>query len=228
MGKGAAVTSFRSLALLILIASGLASCGSDETRLPGFTAFRKAIVQKLAGPSGPQRAPQLTRAGIEAEGRPLLFARLESRDAEAVLILLESNTQAETWATPDGITLSLRDGVVIATRGLGVDLMGATAPDARPMTVAAGVQVRNFSWLNGADEITTEPFACRITALGPVTLEIVARDYQTQHLREACLSDQTRQAFQNDYWFETRGKIRQSRQWLGPKAGYLSLRHLSP
>lgn len=227
MGKGIAVNLGRSLALL-LVAIGLTGCGSDETRVPGFTAFRKAIVQKLAGPVGPQRVPPLTRAALEAEGRPLLYAKLENRDAEAILVPLETNARAVTWATPDGITLSLQDGVVIATRGLGVDLMGATAPSAQVLAAAPEPLVRTYSWLDGADLISSEQVTCRYDSLGSQTLQIVERAYQTRHLRETCQSDKSSLAFQNDYWFELSGKIRQSRQWLGPKAGYLSLRHLIP
>ena len=68
-------------------------------------------------------------------------------------------------------------------------------------------------------------FDCQVSLIGRESVTIVERNYSATHLRETCTGD--RAQFANDYWFQSGGKLRQSRQWIGKNAGYLTIQRLS-
>ena len=83
----------------------------------GLTACSKQVAQD------PRQI--LTRARIDAPGTPLLLADVEGIETVATLAIVARNKTVETWQTGDRVSLSLDQGLVTATRGLGEDLMSA-------------------------------------------------------------------------------------------------------
>ena len=228
MGKG--VPMKRSALLAVVLA--LTACGSDNKATDEFSVFRKLAEGGLSvlKPKPPGDATiGLDRARIDSIGLPLLKVDVEKRGAVAVLGLLTQSNGTQTWVTADGITLTLRDGMIIASRGLGDDLMSAAVPASATIARGTGSVERRHYYLFGGEIETLAPFTCALASKGRETLVVYSLSYAVTHVTEACAgtSDGAAVSFTNEYWIEGSGKIRQSRQWLGAGVGFLDLTEIN-
>ena len=219
MGKGVPVKVWLALGVLLM----MAGCGNDPVRVDSAALIKGALQKAVVGKSAAPAAPPLNRAAIDQQGLPLTRAALPKSGAVAVLALIGANNGAQTWGTADGITLVLRNGVALATRGLGTDLMSASAPYAATLASGASHDRRHYYLFGGEKEIENT-FACTMSSLGREAISIVGLGYAVQHRQEHCTGPSG--TFTNDFWFDTLGKIRQSRQWISPPVGYMELQDL--
>lgn len=224
----------KRLVLSGAVALLLAACssGTEEAPLQAqvFANTRDLIRQRVA-PSD-TGLPPVTRAQLDALSAPALEVTAEKR---AVAAYLQVNGERDegaagqitVWRTGDNATLTLRNGVLVGTRGLGGDILSAQVQvaGARPGPARGGAHVL---LLRGGDAAARRmPLVCDLADLGPETIEIVQRRYPTRHLQQHCSGPGG--TVSNDYWIEERaGVVRQSRQWAGPELGYLRIRQLAP
>lgn len=223
------------LAAAALLALAGCSRGPDAppTQLQVLAAARVSagnLIGKLRGTEAPARPP-LTRAALDTVTVPVLEVTVERHDDWAFLFRTLERSDAspgriEQWSTEDSnVTLTLRGGVLIATRGLGGDLLSSAVQvsDARPGPAGGGEHrqlIRNLDYRE-----TALALSCELVDLGPETIEIVERRHATRHLQQRCEGGGGRVV--NDYWTDPRaGILWQSRQWAGPQLGYLRLRRL--
>jgi len=225
------------LALLALLA--LAACSRGDTATPLELQVVKAGQAAIAANRAAKNpTPVLTRAVLDTIDDALLEVTLERRDQRAYLYVSAQRRDGDPgsiviWRTGDDITLAMRNDVLIATRGLGGDILSATVQVAgdRPGPARGGEKSFDIRALdNKALRLT---LACTLSDLGPATIEIIARTYATRHIRETCeggaVGDGTGAPGQvvNDYWVDARaGLVWQSRQWAGPQTGYLRIRRV--
>lgn len=199
---------------IALSLTGCAQVGTDPgarlTRLmTGVTGGRDAAAGGTAS-AGPPPGGAAT-----AEAR--LYAELPSRGATATLVVEAVNGTVTTWRTADNVTLSFDDGVLVATRGLGFDLMGAGAEK----TLAAlaggdpGPYRRQYRYLDGQNHAAYVTAGCTVQDRGA---ETVGGRRLWRH-DEICESFHT--AFTNTYWSDGGGWVLRSRQWIGPQIGYI-------
>ena len=172
-----------------------------------------------AGDSATGENVALTRDLIEAQETDLLRVSIISREATALLVPAGKNGNKITWVSTDGLSLTFEEGVLIATRGFGDDLMGADLKGAISSLRGGGNHLRTLDFLNGLDQIERRTFQCTTTATGSETLTIVERNYQTTVLEETCVDGDF--SFKNTYWRDRDGVIWQSRQWISVQTGYL-------
>lgn len=165
-----------------------------------------ALIAALAGclPGQGRQAPSL---GV-TPGEPLLEITLPAQGARATLKRVGVNSDVETWQSGDGVSVSLRRGVVVATRGLGFDLMGA---DAGPTLAAlsggpAGPYRHQMRYLTGDNHSTYLSASCTLTRV------------DGRH-EEACVTHRGR--FTNLYFLNSAGQILRSRQWIATEIGYM-------
>lgn len=169
----------------------------------------------------------ITRAQFKGVPGPLLFAHLENTNAYASLNLWADNDGVHTFVTADGVSLSLKDGIVLATRGLGADLISADISASDQAVKARGAKdyQRIMRWLDVQDRTLTAEFTCEMISVGAESITILGSDISTYHLQEKCRSDQME--FSNDYWVgRSKPVIWESRQWLGDVAGYIEIQLL--
>lgn len=218
------------LALLAAAALGLSACGSDTDETLSARSFQ-AVVQsavrsgRRSGPAAPPEAQLgLTRAILQSNQINASLVTIERAGASALMAPIAANRGIQTWASQDAKTLSFRDGILVATRGLGDDLMTASVPS--PAQIAAG-----GSWnrvhvtLDGEDRPQRHRYSCTAATVGPARIEIVERSYATRLVRETCRGADG--GFENEYWFQTGSDLRQSRQWIGRSLGHVAIRRLS-
>jgi len=124
-----------------------------------------------------------------------------------VLIERQRNRDVVTYFTPDGISMSYKSGVLVGTRGLGFDLMGADVGDVlQSLRSGRDGAVRLHRYLDGEDQIVLRSLVCDYTGSGRIT--------------ETCYSDGLE--IKNTYQMSG-GRITTSRQWIGPEQGYIRL-----
>jgi len=211
----------------LIMCFSVAACGPLAERQPVLEG-----VQGVVSPAGATGTKQnsaglddLTRAQIDAaDGEFLLFAMVES-ESSGLLAHSAKNGARRTWTSDEGISLTLHDGVIVATRGLGNDLMGADAADAQAaIAEGQGMSLRVHDHLGGEDQIIQRSYNCTVSTLREDKLGILDRQYATRLVQESCVGKRVR--FKNLYWVDGAGVIWQSRQWISPRVGFVDIQRL--
>lgn len=162
----------------------------------------------------------VTRAQLDQVDTPLMAAQLTGPGTFATMVPIGVNGDVVTWRSADQITLSLKRGVIVATRGLGQDLMAADVNDTLDrLRSEQGEYTRIHTYLDGEYQTQFHAFTCRIDGKASARIEIVERFYQTQRIEESCFSPDQRIA--NTYWVDQGGTVWKSKQWVSPSLGYM-------
>jgi hypothetical protein len=122
------------------------------------------------------------------------------------------------------VTVSLRQGVLLATRGFGADLMAADVPGAATLAKGGSAYSRAHTLLDGTDQPIRTIYSCSVMSRQPQAIVVVEVSYQTTHVVESCSDGNS--TFENEFWFEGAQKLRKSRQWVSPEVGYLLIEDL--
>ena len=215
MGQVLEMTAVR-LALILLLVS---ACSSDMAKpdLP-LKDMAKAVLQRVIGggaaPSAPAAPDAATIAAgrklLEEAGKPVILMTDAGTGLAGFMGVLGENGSVQTWATPDYLTLGLRDGILISTRGFGADLMSAEAPGLAVLASANGQYQRRFYFLDGADQTQVYAYDCSLHNAGAALITLLGKTYETRHVTEKCQGKQGN--FENDFWFDASGALRQSSQ----------------
>ncbi|WP_172599862.1 YjbF family lipoprotein [Cereibacter sphaeroides] len=207
---------------LLVICVFLGSCGSREDMEGYGTYFRQAFASIATGrQQASGGAGALTRAKLSRVATPLLVVEVEGTNAWALMVPFQTNGGVVTWSSTDDRTVALRDGVLLATRGLGPDLMSAEVPSAARIASASGNYLRVHYQIDGLDQTVKREYRCTLATDGPKTITIVERNYPTRHVLEHC--EGATGQFTNEYWVDNAGTIRQSRQTFDQGLGKLKI-----
>lgn len=227
---------FGALFATLFVAACSGGNEEPDLELQVIAAGRAAIAAKTA----PKVArPPLTRAALDTLNGSFTEVILERRDQLAYVSVNGQRRDGDpglitTWRTEDNITLSMRNGVLIATRGLGGDILSSTVQVAGdiPGPSTGGERIYYIRALE--NKTRRLALACDLVDMGTETIEIVERRTTTRHLRETCTGGRVADGsgetgeVTNDYWVDSRsGLVLQSRQWAGPFIGYLRMRRLT-
>jgi hypothetical protein len=232
MGEGLGMMRLLRFSLLIpLLVLTACSGGTDAPtlQLQVIDAFRGTIAARTAAAQATR--PPLTRAALDTLEGSFLEVTRERTDQLAYLFVNatrrdDSPGRITVWRTEDDVTLATRNGVLIATRGLGGDVISSAvqvAGDA-PGPSGGGERVQFIAARDNKQQRLA--LSCDLTDLGPDPVVIVEIRHPTRHLRERCTGGGG--TIINDYWVDSQaGLVWQSRQWAGPVIGYLRLRRLT-
>jgi Group 4 capsule polysaccharide lipoprotein gfcB, YjbF len=203
-----ALTSHRFSAVAGVLALGLlAACGNGA-----------GLAGAVAGLRGNQAVDldSVSRSKIEAFGTPILRAKVPGLGLDLLMSIRDTKGDVVTWEAAEGITFAFRNGVLIESRGLGPELMSAAVPSPGQL-VSSGSYPRTYYFVSEEETNERRPYTCTPSAAGPETVTVYGKEHRTRLIREECLRDLGK--ITNEYWFE--GKVlRQSRQWISPRAGY--------
>ena len=212
---------FPVIALLTLAACGPMNQGGIGETVTDVVKSRVGALLGHAPASAPAApVPDITNA---APGE-LLMVALQSRNAVAIMTRIASNNGADTFLSPGDVSMSFRDGILISSRGLNEDLMGANINGVQEALAAGGGSyIRTHSFLDSEDQISTQELTCTMTAEGMENITTIKGVQKTQKLSEACTSPTL--IFTNTYWLDD-GTILQSQQALSPGVGYIKVNPL--
>lgn len=212
-----------------LVASiALSACSSEnpKVKLSGgkTAAVLKAVFKRKPKTPATDPSAGLSRESLKGITSPLMFAHLEKPSAYASLSQIADSQNVKTFQTVDNISLSMREGVVLASRGLAGDLMSAdvTGTVNAVKTARGNHYSRTMRWLDGEDQTVTQEFTCSMRKAGAEKVVILGAGFLTVHLKEKCESGSS--TFENNYWRASDSSlVWQSHQWLGPRNGYIDL-----
>ncbi|MGV8985768.1 MAG: YjbF family lipoprotein [Cypionkella sp.] len=218
---------------LLVCCSILAGCGTTpeagETKAT-LSAF-KAIGAAIGGLGRKQSATKPDAATLASfrqilvqVGKPIYSVTIKKSGYANMMTPYGSNGNVQTWASGAQETISLNDGVLVATRGFGADIMTSVAPDLSQIRNAVGGFHRVYYYLDGADQDQSLGFDCRFEATGTETVSVVGKPYATHRVTEDCASPHSE--FKNVYWFDGSGKLRQSDQFVSPELATMRLQRV--
>lgn len=210
------------ITLAASLLAGLAACGNDTEGAGPLGVLAQTagqvVAQRQAGdqPAAPATSPQDAAAeALRVNPGPLIQAGFEGLGRTQVMAMTGQNGVLRTYMTPAEEALILRGGMLVGTRGLGNDLSVAEpGTEALIRAGAAGTGTRTMRYFAGDGVERPLQFTCT-TGAGPnpgVTVE-------------NCEGHGA--SFQNSYMVQG-GQIAVSRQWIGPKLGYVTIQTLRP
>lgn len=218
--------------LVLPVLAALFACSGGEERPTVNLEVIDAIKGKVAEKRQPKvEKPPITRALLDTLDGAFMEAVLERNGQLAYLFVSAAYSEPEghtliVWRSEDNATLTMRNDVLIATRGIGDDLLSSDLTiDAGSPGPAGGGQ-RRMVFRSGEDRGIDLTMACEVSDEGPRTITIVERSHRTHLLRERCVGGGGE--IVNEYWIDSaNGLAWQTRQWTGPRTGYVRFRRLT-
>lgn len=215
-----------TLGLTCLVA--LAGCSTAPDRPVTTVSISKLIFNRGGAPESPdpQKISDDIAKALSATDAPLILLNLPQRNVVTVMQNLEQNRGYHTYGTADRRSITLRGGMVTATRGLGNDIMSSDS-DAILALVSArqgGSASRVMRYLDGEELTLSEISTCTIRIGGAGHVQLGKINTPATTVTEDCQSD--RGAFTNIYQVAPDGRIVQSRQWHSPLNEYLFIQTL--
>jgi hypothetical protein len=211
------------LAAALLGVALLAGCSSGTGPDASGPTTRDALLQRLgalATPAAPPTNPRdtITRARLDVTPTPILLVEFERTGQGVTLAPGGRVGDVVQWRDAAGSGLALRQGVLIATYGLGFDLQGADVDDLlAALRRGGGRAVRVDTLLRGDVEVVARRSVCDVVPRGAQAIDNIGRVRQTRVFDEICEWGGGR--FSNRYWVESDGRIRRSIQQIDPKVG---------
>lgn len=212
--------------LAALTALALTGCGplNEGNVSRGFLAIVKSRMNGTGAAATPA-PPAMTRAQADANPGAFLLVTAYGGASVASLVKASSNGPRDTWISADSVTVTLENGIIVATRGFPRDLIAADVRGVRQAIAAGrGTASRVHETITDLDQISTELLQCSIVSDGTETIAILGKNSQTTRVRESCRGETL--AFTNTYWVDAAGGILRSTQAVSPVTGFLQLDRL--
>ncbi len=198
--------------LMFVAAVALSACGNMQGGGADIKQLSTVIFQDTpeVSVSAQELTRQLRQQATSQANAHFLVLDVPVFGVAAPFSLSGTNRDVDTYLTSSGVSVSLRNGLLVATRGLGFDLMTA---DVTETLVALGANedrpVRIHRYLDGDNQIITNSFVC---SLERPDVDVII---------ERCVS--TYLAFENTYNFDMNGGIIASEQWVSPQIGMIGI-----
>ena len=207
--------------LALLAACGPLNEGGFGSQVAGLIAARTGL-----GPA-PEPAAAPAPAGVpkaQALANPGTLMRVGVRNTNRfdTMVIAGRNGSRVTWVDTQGMAVTLEGGLIVATRGLPRDLMGAEVGESRAaLRSGSGSSRRIHDYLDDLDQIQRELLLCSIETKARETIEILDIPHATRRLEETCRGEVI--SFTNIYWVKGDGRVLRSLQAVSPEAGYLQI-----
>jgi hypothetical protein len=205
-----------------LLALGLLiGCGSNGS-VEDFKRTASGVSGLLRRP--PPMDVAAERATVEAAGTRVIAVVIDKRFGSYMQPYVADRDGKVTWAAQTLETVVTRDGIVLETHGFAQDLMASRAPTAAQVASAQGSFHRIYENLDGRDSATQRDYDCDFAPGSAEKVVILGLAYPTRQVVETCFKGEER--FQNRYWIDQSGKIRQSEQVLTPGRPPMKIQHI--
>ena len=213
-----------ALTLLILTA-----CGNSIELESGERKVIKLIQDKLERPAGPaayiDARKLVSREIIDGVGVPILFVEID-RGQNGTMTQYPGEGVGQTWLGVDGSTVTLDNGILKATRGVGDDLMGSEiSADINWKNPTEAPYTRKLAYLRADHQTHVYEYECTLTDTKQYeTIAVFEAKFRVRRIEESCRGDGSQ--FVNDYRVCASGLVRKSRQYHGEKIGYMTIERL--
>lgn len=213
-------------ALCLTATLALTGCGNSEDKPPALSAAKSLIQAFKPRPKPEPLSPQQIGAALTATDKSVILINFETTKNQGLMLHIESNGAYRTYGTSNRTSLTMQNGMVTASRGLGDDLMSS---DARALMALVssrsnGSAPYTVRHLDGKDEILARSYTCEVTAGASVPVAGGLIDTTATTMTAACTGAEP--AITNVYLVEKGGRILGGRQWMSPKIAYMSYQFL--
>ncbi|QYX57109.1 YjbF family lipoprotein [Roseovarius sp. SCSIO 43702] len=176
-------------------------------------------------PSQQELAAQ-TAAALANTSAPLILVNIPKRNAATVMQQIETNGAYATYGTSDRRSVTLRNGLLTATRGLGNDLMSSDVFAVQALISArkAGSAPPVKRYLDGENLTVARVARCSVSIGETSRMQVAEINAGVTRVTERCAGDQL--DFTNSYLVDGTGQILQSKQWISPLNGYIVIQQL--
>ncbi len=231
MGAVLEMILLRPVATVVLCCAAMASCGTNpevNDYQSQFSAFATLFTaHKSSGTNIATLDPNAVaslRNALQADRQPITLVMHPSLKYTNLMAPYGQNGDVQTWASTHYETVSLRQGMLVATRGFGPDLMSSTGPGVAQISAGHGTTNRRYFYLDGGDQPHEFDYTCTLSAAGAESVTVLGKSFATRKVSESCVG--TQGSFVNQYWFDHSTNLRQSRQMAVPGLGSLVLQRV--
>ena len=179
-----------------------------------------------AGKAATPDPEALAASAMRSFKGPIVLAQIVNTGGLFALGEYGRNGDVQTFSTPTEETLVLRRGILIASRGLGDDLMSSETSTVAALVLSRGEgSARHvYRFLDGEGIERPLPMDCDIRRQGDTALRFAGTDYRTTEMVESCRHNGTE--ITNRYWVTSGGLIALSQQWISPRMGYVTIQRV--
>lgn len=165
---------------------------------------------------------------LAANPAPLILVSLESTGATQVMAMVGENGGMRTYMTPNMQALVIRSGMLTGTKGLGNDLSVAEVEGTANLIRArrAGQGSRTMRYISGDGTERPLPLNCTIAVGDAKSFSFAGTGWNATQVVESC--EGSGAEVQNSYLVTASGHIPVSRQWIGPRLGYVTIQTIRP
>lgn len=187
--------------------------------------IREALFQSSKNKKFIEARKILTRGQIDSFNIPILYVELETGQ-NGTLTSYPGNGDGQTWLGADGATITFKNGILKASRGMGDDMMGGSFPAPIWLDKRQFAQYKKeLSYLNGNNQIDINSFNCKIKKMeSNKSIEIWDILFFTDVYEEVCASDEI--ATKNLFYIDRQGIVRKSLQYHSETLGYVMTQRL--
>lgn len=208
------------IGLALLSAVALSGCGSDtdiqDYRNQAAVLGNAVKAARTRGGTGlaamDSTAIAALRSALEKDGQPIYLVINSGAQFTDLMAPYGQNADVQTWSSMHYETISLRQGMLVASRGFGADLMSSVGPSVARIAQASGTTNRSYFYLDGADKTQRYDFTCSLSPAGTETVVVLGRSYATLKVNESCSG--VTGSFNNTFWFDSGTNLRQSSQMI--------------
>ena len=168
----------------------------------------------------------ISREQIDAANIPVLFAELASGQ-NGTLTLYPGQGVGQTWLGADGATVTLEEGILKASRGMGDDLMGSSSsmPHWSKINEKTEAYSRELAHITGNNKISRRVFNCDIKKTSSKELiKVWDLNFKVSKFEENCSNSSL--TFKNTYQVDARGIVRRSSQYHSETLGYILIERI--
>ena len=208
----------------------LASCSNAPEMETGEIRTLQLLKKAFEGSNKPKRFIDarnlINREQIDAAGMPILFVELETGQ-NGTLTPYPGQGIGQTWLGADGATVTLENGILKASRGMGDDLMGSLSamPPWSKINKKTETYSRELNHITGNNKISKRIFNCDIEKTSSEEqIQIWDVTFKVDKFEENC-SDGTL-IFKNVYHVDSQGVVRRSTQYHSETLGSILIERL--
>jgi hypothetical protein len=216
-----------SLALLVLAGA----CGNERADVTAFSMAKSYVTPRVVpAPQTPEQVARMVGDALVSLDGPLALAVFEKSQNSVVLWQIETNGPYRTWTSwgneVERRTVTTRNGMLTATRGLRSDLMSTDLD--RTLALVTGRQTgtvtRTQRYLDGENQTVEMLATCTVSRGDQTRVQIGEIDRMAVEMIERC--NAADRSFTNIYRVDERGRILQSAQWLNEIYGTMVIQAL--
>jgi hypothetical protein len=216
----------------VSLALGACSSSSEEGSVGQAGAMVYGIVERLIDPDTVPRPPEKIERKMAAE-LPYASIGVKIDDNPQFLFLLANQNEGnELYTLGYQVSIVLRGGRVVRTKGLSRDVLGARwdGEDIVKSAVNSGGPVQGVRWFDSNERgIKTLEARCVAQAIGDETITILETPIVTRHVQETCEVEELQWRYVNDFWIAPDTLlVWASIQYINPKVNPVVLETFRP